>query len=153
MSDEKFSELKQRLIAATGSPGLTSYHSGGVHLHLREWERLIVLIESAQKPSTDGTTPPVVDETPVKESKPLRRLPARRIGDNCSHLHDGTLDCPRCDWTPTRPFARGLRVRFAGSFDKGVVRKCRNNETLVRWDSPMADSEWIENEKLQRTSK
>lgn len=46
--EARFNQLKDRLIAATGLPGLTSFHGGHVHMTLAEWERLIVLAESAQ---------------------------------------------------------------------------------------------------------
>ncbi|MDP9903159.1 hypothetical protein [Arthrobacter bambusae] len=45
---QRFSELKDRLIAVTGSPGLTSFHDGKVHVTLDEWERLIGSIEEAR---------------------------------------------------------------------------------------------------------
>ncbi|MFD2839346.1 hypothetical protein ACFSYH_02010 [Populibacterium corticicola] len=48
MSAEKFNRLKDRLIAATGSPGLTSYHDNAVHMTLGEWERLITRIEELE---------------------------------------------------------------------------------------------------------
>lgn len=44
----RFNQLKDRLIAATGSPGLTSFHEGKVHMTLSEWESLVELAESAR---------------------------------------------------------------------------------------------------------
>ena len=46
--EARFNQLKDRLIAATGSPGLTSFHEGKVHMTLSEWERLVELAESAR---------------------------------------------------------------------------------------------------------
>lgn len=48
--DDTFNNLKDRLIAATGSPGLTSFHDGRVHMTLSEWGRLIGIIERVSQP-------------------------------------------------------------------------------------------------------
>lgn len=45
----RFNTLKDRLIAAPESPGLTSFHDGSVHMTLGEWQRLIELLEQAEK--------------------------------------------------------------------------------------------------------
>lgn len=47
--EERFNELKDRLIAATGSPGPTSFHDSRVHMTLSEWERLITCIEASER--------------------------------------------------------------------------------------------------------
>ncbi|MDP9904762.1 hypothetical protein [Arthrobacter bambusae] len=44
----RFNLLKDRLIASTGSPGLTSFHDGKVHMTLGEWERLIGAVEATR---------------------------------------------------------------------------------------------------------
>lgn len=44
-TDEDFNKLKDRLIAATGNPGLTSFRDGKVHMDISEWERLIKIAE------------------------------------------------------------------------------------------------------------
>jgi hypothetical protein len=38
---QTFNALKDRLSQATGSPGMTAFHGGKVHMTLAEWERLI----------------------------------------------------------------------------------------------------------------
>jgi len=48
-NDEYFNMLKDRLIRATGAPGLTSFFGGSVHMTMGEWERLITLIEEDPK--------------------------------------------------------------------------------------------------------
>ncbi|MFD4943049.1 hypothetical protein ACFWNT_11030 [Streptomyces sp. NPDC058409] len=54
--EQRFNELKDRLIAATGSPGLTSFHDGRVHMTLGEWQRLIARLDKALTvPTTDGS--------------------------------------------------------------------------------------------------
>ena len=45
---KQFLTLYDRLVAATGSPGLTGYHEGKVHMTLSEWERLIKFAEEAK---------------------------------------------------------------------------------------------------------
>lgn len=41
----RFDEAKDRLLAATGLPGLTTFSGGEVHMALSEWERLIGFAE------------------------------------------------------------------------------------------------------------
>ncbi|WP_026820052.1 hypothetical protein [Arthrobacter castelli] len=48
-NERRFNALKDRLTAATGSPGLVSFHDGKVHMTLGEWERLINTIRDAQE--------------------------------------------------------------------------------------------------------
>lgn len=47
-AERHFNKLKQRLTAATGSSGLTSFHDGRVCMTLVEWQRLISCIERTQ---------------------------------------------------------------------------------------------------------
>lgn len=42
--EQQFNTLKNELIAAAGSPGLTSFHNGKVHMTLEEWSRLVAII-------------------------------------------------------------------------------------------------------------
>lgn len=46
---QRLDQLKKRLIAATGSSGMTSFHEGKVHMSLDEWERLVSSIEGARQ--------------------------------------------------------------------------------------------------------
>lgn len=45
----RFNAVKDRLIAATGSPGPTSFHDEKVHMSIEEWERLVGSVEEAQR--------------------------------------------------------------------------------------------------------
>ncbi|MFD2024161.1 hypothetical protein [Promicromonospora aerolata] len=55
--EQRFNALKDRLIAAAGSPGLTSFHDGRVHMTLGEWEQLIELVAVANaSPVTEKHT-------------------------------------------------------------------------------------------------
>lgn len=36
--EQRFNKIKDRLIASTNSPGLTSFHDGHVHMTLGEWD-------------------------------------------------------------------------------------------------------------------
>ncbi|MDN5892867.1 MAG: hypothetical protein L0H93_02475 [Nocardioides sp.] len=45
---DEFNRIKDRLTSSTGSPGLTSYHSGKVLMTLQEWDRLVTLIEKTE---------------------------------------------------------------------------------------------------------
>ncbi|MFJ2420203.1 hypothetical protein [Streptomyces brevispora] len=55
LPEQRFNQLKDRLSAATGSLGLTSFHGGKVHMTLGEWERLIYRIEAADAASDTQT--------------------------------------------------------------------------------------------------
>lgn len=74
MTTQEFNELKDRLIAATGSPGLTSYADERVTMRLSEWRRLIGFIETSplvQKPAQDATTTAGRDDnTPAEPESP-----------------------------------------------------------------------------------
>lgn len=49
LTDEQlFNQAKDQLIAATGSPGLTSFHDNSVHMTLGEFQRLVTVIADAQ---------------------------------------------------------------------------------------------------------
>lgn len=51
--NSRFNAIKDRLITATGTPGLTSFHHGKVHMTLGEWERLVDLAEKTVPAPTD----------------------------------------------------------------------------------------------------
>ncbi|MEU9267194.1 hypothetical protein AB0E04_17330 [Streptomyces sp. NPDC048251] len=55
LPEQRFNELKGRLITATGSPGLTSLHDGRVLMTLGDWERLISRVEAADAVSAAQT--------------------------------------------------------------------------------------------------
>lgn len=72
-ADEQiFNAIKDRLIVATGSPGLTSFHDGKVHMTLSEWERLVGFIEAPPKTAFSDPAPRSMDELPVGEPIPTR---------------------------------------------------------------------------------
>ena len=45
VSLSEFNKIKDRLIAATGDPGVTAFWGYRVHMTLSEWDRLVTLIE------------------------------------------------------------------------------------------------------------
>lgn len=58
-AERQFNSIKDRLIAATGSPGMTSFHGGKVHMTLAEWDRLVLLAERSR---LSPRVVPTVDE-------------------------------------------------------------------------------------------
>lgn len=54
-NEQRFNMVTDQLIAATGSPGLTSFHDGKIHMTLEEWERLVSSITAAQETTTTQT--------------------------------------------------------------------------------------------------
>lgn len=54
-NEQRFNVIKDQLIAATGSPGLTSFHDGKVHMTLGEWERIVSSITAAQEATAAQT--------------------------------------------------------------------------------------------------
>jgi hypothetical protein len=45
-------------------------------------------------------------------------------------------------------FAKGQRVCFAPNGSLGTIDKAGVHTSLVRWDDPMADHQWIDNDLM-----